>query len=618
MATSALQPATLKAVKPTSQVETSTSKAKLDYVVAGVANLRRSLERQVGHAREERLDLLLEEAKKLAADLQPFVSLSNEFKSKWDSQKAALLSQKKTEIDTHLQREDELAQADFAKTAEAELRALATAEEQRGGAARSQDLEVILRQAVESWRGEVHGASLVNQTDVDKAVRACLARVVAWTSTQEQRMVASWKETVRQLVLEVHKVDMSSFQALEDTLSARRAIVDDLLARQRRELTTAYRQMQDNLAHKTREMLQSDREVQRKRDRKADRRLLLKEAQLAARSRVEIAKSESLKALDAHTQVSCSKVDRWASLFLLKKSLLQEAMGDLGPMLASNLDGELRTTVAQIRQRQNQSVGRDAVEEPSQFRGSQSPAKECGGDSDHSPDGAQLETAMRRSRMTHELTDLKDEVQAMLAASKDRKSWRKDIDEATAKGLSLLQDAKAALEVQSQIFQKADGSQADDKWLKETVTGLSNCTQSFHADLLPKFEDVANSKLTHSKKRREYLGQPVRNLEQSLLVAEGDILKSITKLAAEVEVVCGSPGSSDKLLAKGGLFCVSWPEGKLTCPAALLEQLRLNIVQRLWQLGKTSPEERKDFFARLLAVLERAPLAADALAEQMI
>ena len=46
-----------------------------------------------------------------------FVSLSNEFKSKWDSQKAALLSQKKTEIDTHLQREDELAQADFAKTA---------------------------------------------------------------------------------------------------------------------------------------------------------------------------------------------------------------------------------------------------------------------------------------------------------------------------------------------------------------------------------------------------------------------------------------------------------------------------------------------------------------------
>ena len=206
-------------------------------------------------------------------------------------------------------------------------------------------------------------------------------------------------------------------------------------------------------------------------------------------------------------------------------------------------------------------------------------AKECGGDSDHSPDGAQLETAMRRSRllakaqkvapsrkralasavatlvmrlpasfherllicrpvpgMTHELTDLKDEVQAMLAASKDRKSWRKDIDEATAKGLSLLQDAKAALEVQSQIFQKADGSQADDKWLKETVTGLSNCTQSFHADLLPKFEDVANSKLTHSKKRREYLGQPVRNLEQSLLVAEGDILKSITKLAAEVEV----------------------------------------------------------------------------------
>ena len=210
---------------------------------------------------------------------------------------------------------------------------------------------------------QVHGASLVNKTDVEKAVRTCLARVVAWTSTQEQRMVATWKETARQLVLEVHKADANSFQALEDTLSARRAIVDDLLTRQRRELTNAYRQMQDNLTHKTREMLQSDREVQRKRDSKADRRLILKEAQQAARSRVEVAKAESLKALDAHTQLCCSKVDRWASLFLLKKSLLQEVIGEIGPMLAANLDDELRTTVAQIRQRQNQRVG-DAEDPP--------------------------------------------------------------------------------------------------------------------------------------------------------------------------------------------------------------------------------------------------------------
>ena len=115
------------------------------------------------------------------------------------------------------------------------------------------------------------------------------------------------------------------------------------------------------------------------------------------------------------------------------------------------------------------------------------------------------------SGMTHELTDLKDEVQALLASSKDRKFWKRDIEEAAAKGLSLLQDAKAALEVQSQIFRRVDGSQADDKWLKETVTGLSTCTQNFHSDLVPKFEDVANSKLAHSKKRRD-LGQPVPGL----------------------------------------------------------------------------------------------------------
>eukprot|EP00439_Symbiodinium_sp_Y106_P053199 s4774_g7.t1 len=117
MATSPLQLAASKAGSPESQLEASSSKAKLDYVVAGVANLRRSLERQLDHPRSERLDLLLEEAKKLFADLQPFVSLSNEFKSKWDSQKAAILSQKKTEIDAHLQREDDIAQAEFAKTA---------------------------------------------------------------------------------------------------------------------------------------------------------------------------------------------------------------------------------------------------------------------------------------------------------------------------------------------------------------------------------------------------------------------------------------------------------------------------------------------------------------------
>ncbi|CAE7243265.1 YPL264C [Symbiodinium sp. CCMP2592] len=567
---------------------------KKDYVVAGVANLRRSLERQLDHPRSERLDLLLEEAKKLSADLQPFVSLSNEFKSKWDSQKAAILFQKKTEIDAHLQREDDIAQAEFAKTAEVELRALATAEEQRGGTARSQELEAILRQAVETWRVEVHGASLVNKTDVEKAVRQCLARVVAWTSTQEQRMVATWKETARQLVLEVHKVDANSFQALEDTLSARRAIVDDLLTRQRRELTNAYRQMQDNLTHKTREMLQSDREVQRKRDSKADRRLILKEAQQAARSRAEVAKAESLKALDAHTQLCCSKVDRWASLFLLKKSLLQEVIGEIGPTLAANLDDELRTTVAQIRQRQSQRVG-DA-EDPRQLRGVASEDQLEDGErpTEASPEeSAELE-AMRRSRMSHELKDLKDEVEAMLAASRDRKSWKKDIDEAAAKGLILLQDAKAALEVQSQIFQKADGSQADDRWLKETVTGLSNCTQGFQADLVPKFEDVSNLKLMCIKKRHDYLGQPVQKLEQSLLDAEREILKSITRLAAEAEALSEIGRAIHQKTAALAPVASSWRKAATAA---------LSIVQRLWQLAKTSPEEQKSFFTRLLAVL---------------
>ena len=86
MAAISAKPVPQKPGAAASQLESSTSKAKLapcrffwtlrscsmpvrlivgseDYVVAGVANLRRGLEREAGQPRDERLDLLLEEAK---------------------------------------------------------------------------------------------------------------------------------------------------------------------------------------------------------------------------------------------------------------------------------------------------------------------------------------------------------------------------------------------------------------------------------------------------------------------------------------------------------------------------------------------------------------------------
>lgn len=105
MAASPLQLAASKAGSPESQLQASSSKAKLvpwasfvhcgfqsclpptfhspacghdgsdpeDYVVAGVANLRRSLERQLDHPRGERLDLLLEEVDRLPSSARVFV-----------------------------------------------------------------------------------------------------------------------------------------------------------------------------------------------------------------------------------------------------------------------------------------------------------------------------------------------------------------------------------------------------------------------------------------------------------------------------------------------------------------------------------------------------------------
>lgn len=52
---------------------------------------------------------------------------------------------------------------------------------------------------------------------------------------------------------------------------------------------------------------------------------------------------------------------------------------------------------------------------------------------------------------------------------------------ASAETSHLFQDAKAALEIQDQILQKAEINKSDEQWLKEVVTGLATSTKDFQA-----------------------------------------------------------------------------------------------------------------------------------------
>lgn len=46
---------------------------------------------------------------------------------------------------------------------------------------------------------------------------------------------------------------------------------------------------------------------------------------------------------------------------------------------------------------------------------------------------------------------------------------------------TFFKDAKAALEIQDQILQKAEINKSDEQWLKEVVTGLAASTKDFQA-----------------------------------------------------------------------------------------------------------------------------------------
>ncbi|CAL1129789.1 unnamed protein product [Cladocopium goreaui] len=477
-----------------------TSQGKLDYIIASCSSLKRRLERS---QRPEQVQQMLQEVKKLSADLQPIATLFNEFRTKWEVQKRQLLQQKRLEIDAFLADQDEQASRAFAKTAEAELADLG---KMKTSGFAAKELEEMLRKAIEEWRAEVHGADLVKPSDVEKALRIAMQRVEDWSSRQEEKLLTMWKEMLRPLLTELHRLDLSCFQALEGKLFARRQIVDDMLQRQRQQLAQATKQMQETLTQRSMEMLAPDREEQRKRDKKAERRLMLNEARLASQQRAEAAKGEAVKALQAQLNDVLFELDRRAAKLLLKRSVLQEALAEQEAPLASALEEELQRRLEQLKRHSVRRVSADTA----LAAGDRSP--QARSDDEKSDAQVQLEVARERSRVTSELSQLRSELKTMLtslaAGNWGLKPWPEILAQERTEQL---QDAKAALEIQEQILQKSKG---DEPWMKEVVTGLAKSAKDFQEELGPKFEAVAAAKKRLSSETiKVFAFQPARVFE---------------------------------------------------------------------------------------------------------
>eukprot|EP00438_Fugacium_kawagutii_P012752 Skav203757 [mRNA] locus=scaffold68:660291:662012:+ [translate_table: standard] len=560
------------------------SQGKLDYIIASSSSLKRRLERS---QRPEQVQQMMLEVKKLSADLQPMLTLMNEFKTKWEAQKRSLLQQKRLEIDSFLRDQDEQALRNFSKTAEAEVAEMTNAK-LKTSAFVAKDLEDLLEKAVEDWRSETHGAGLVKASDVEKATRMMMQRVHAWSCRQEDQLLTSWKEMLRRLLTELLRLDFSNFQTLDGKLFARRQIVDDMLQRQRQQLAQATKQMQDTLTQRSLEMLVPDREEQRKRDKKAERRLMLNEARLASQQRAEAAKNEAVKALKAQLNDVLFALDRRAAKLLLKRSVLQEAMATQEGPLVSALEEELQRRLENLKRHSMRRVSADtalAAGERSQARSEE----------EETDVQVQLEVARRRSQVTSELSQLRSELKTMLASLAQGNLGLKPWPEVLAKErMEQLQDTKAALAIQEQILQKSKG---DEQALKEVITGLAKNVKDFQDELGPKFEAVASAKRRLWQKRHGFLTAAAKGEQRRLAEVEAEVLRHVAKLVPEAEA-----------MAELGRALQRQPGTAATFPVVLVAGSWRRVVQdalplllRLWELAGTDEGEQRHFLAQMLA-----------------
>ncbi|CAJ1330767.1 unnamed protein product [Effrenium voratum] len=207
-----------------------------------------------------------------------------------------------------------------------------------------------------------------------------------------------------------------------------------------------------------------------------------------------------------------------------------------------------------------------------------------------------LEVAVQRNRLGSELSELRNELQPLLAMALQGewgvRSWPKDIKAAAQKGAGSAQDAKTALDVQAQIFQR----QESEEWLKEAILSMVKCTKDFQAQLAPKFGEVQRRQRELSAQRAEYLQQTCQKEEQQLKESEAEVLKAIAKLVPEVEAMTELGSVASPFGAPLGLVAGCWRRAiKCMLPALL----------RLWDLAGTEPGEQERVLAQLLAVLEQ-------------
>eukprot|EP00930_Biecheleria_cincta_P097376 TRINITY_DN89098_c0_g1_i1.p1 TRINITY_DN89098_c0_g1~~TRINITY_DN89098_c0_g1_i1.p1 ORF type:complete len:628 (+),score=153.03 TRINITY_DN89098_c0_g1_i1:81-1886(+) len=582
---------------------------KIDYLAAGTAALRRRVDSLTKSDLTESEDLsgdtrcgvVQEEVKRLQAELAPLLQVAREFGKKWEWHKEQLLVNKKSEIEAHLRREDEIAQARSDRDGEAELLAIAAQQEQKSGEAASmriKDHEGTLRSLVDAWGRDVRGSDEVLPTDIDKTVQAALSRTATWTSDHEQRLINTWKEQLRRLVHDVHNLDFQTLVALEDSQAARRAVMEDMLQRQRKELMASHARMREEMTQAASELLDPEEKsssLLRKRDDKAERRLALQIASRLAKARVDAAKAEAVDAQETHIKVARAKLESMAAQERRRQQFLQDAIDEIGPRLVQKLSEELDQKIEQL---QTQNV---RFEEPDP--GQHVPAF---GDAGANEDSQDLENGSTMRKVATLKANISGLLSGFSRGEWGEVEWQQDIQDASQDGASLLRQAEAALESQVGAFRKGQGNyvaQHDEKWLRGVVTNLTTSTKEYVDGLHECFERLQTVKLALNRDRRDKVLETCWNQERLAAEAETELLQSVSKLAHEAEAVkeVGHALRRGSERLPVAVVAACWRNAILASFPVLI---------RAWQTLRASPAVQNDFLARLLAVFARSGVTA--------
>lgn len=328
---------------------------RLSYIAAATAALRRRVDALSAscepeaegadfHRVEDALmaDAVMAELRNVREQLRPLATLAAEFKLKWDKKRAQLMSQRESDISSHLRLESEAMLDRAERAADEEMRAVAWTSEaasQEAATKLSSGHRPEFDSTVELWRQRVRGADKVRHSDVDRALRASLQRVADWAADEERHMMQNWTMELSRVVTEAHTWDEESLVAAEDTQSARRAVLEGALQRHWRGLQGFRSELQERITQGTVELEEAPGDLQLRRRQEAP---IFAALTKRARDRINGARTEASRAAEEQRKAAEAVIDSVAHREETRAQHYRAAVQEVGPLLKSRLDEELR------------------------------------------------------------------------------------------------------------------------------------------------------------------------------------------------------------------------------------------------------------------------------------